>query len=77
MLLSLAGGAKDLQRDIRADRQGSYCLLLQLLFGTLLAMIYTDDLFTAYVFVEIAAVTAASLWWPRRVDARWCPPSGT
>ena len=58
MLLSLAGGAKDLQRDIRADRQGSYCLLLQLLFGALLAMIYTDDLFTAYVFVEIAAVTA-------------------
>ena len=37
---------------------GWYCLLMQLLFGALLAMVYTDDLFTGYVFVEIAAVTA-------------------
>lgn len=58
MLLSLCAGAEDIRRDVRADRQGSYCLLMQLLFGALLAMIYTDDLFTAYVFIEIAAVTA-------------------
>ena len=58
MLLSLCAGAEDIRRDVRADRQGSYCLLTQLLFGALLAMIYTDDLFTAYVFIEIAAVTA-------------------
>ena len=58
MLLSLSGGAEDLRRDVRPDRQGWYCLLMQLLFGALLAMVYTDDLFTGYVFVEIAAVTA-------------------
>ena len=58
MILSLCAGAEDIRRDVRADRQGSYCVLMQLLFGALLAMIYTDDLFTAYVFIEIAAVTA-------------------
>ena len=58
MLLSLSGGAEDLRRDVRPDRQGWYCLLMQLLFGALLAMVYIDDLFTGYVFVEIAAVTA-------------------
>ena len=58
MLLSLTGGAADIRRDIRADRQGSYCLLMQLLYAALLAMVYTNDLFTAYVFIEIAAITA-------------------
>ena len=62
MLLSLSGGAEDLRRDVRPDRQGWYCLLMQLLFGALLAMVYTDDLFTGYVFVAIAskAVTISS-----------------
>lgn len=58
MFLSLTGGAADLRRDIRPERQGSYCLLMQLLYGALLAMVYTNDLFTAYVFIEIATITA-------------------
>ena len=58
MFLSLTGGAEDIRRDIREERQGQYCLLMQLLYAALLAMVYTNDLFTAYVFVEIAAVTA-------------------
>lgn len=58
MLLSMTGGAADIRRDIRPDRQGSYCLLMQLLYAALLAMVYTNDLFTAYVFIEIAAITA-------------------
>lgn len=57
MFLSLTGGAEDIRRDIRTDRQGSYCLLMQLLYAALLAMVYTNDLFTAYVFIEIAAIT--------------------
>ena len=58
MVLSLTGGARELKRSLRPERLGWYCLLMQLLFGALIAMVYTDDLFTAYVFVEIAAVTA-------------------
>ena len=58
MFLSMTGGAVDIRRDIRSDRQGAYCLLMQLLYAALLAMVYTNDLFTAYVFIEIAAITA-------------------
>ena len=58
MLLSMMGGAEDLRRDIQPERQGRYCLLMQLLYAALLAMVYTNDLFTAYVFIEIAAITA-------------------
>ena len=58
MFLSLTGGAEDIRRDIEPHRQGQYCLLMQLLYAALLAMVYTNDLFTAYVFIEIAAITA-------------------
>lgn len=58
MFLSMTGGAEDLRRDILPHRQGRYCLLMQLLYAALLAMVYTNDLFTAYVFTEIAAITA-------------------
>lgn len=58
MLLSMTGGAADLERDVQPERQGRYCLLMQLLYAALLAMVYTNDLFTAYVFIEIAAITA-------------------
>ena len=40
MLLSMMGGAADLQRDIRPERQGRYCLLMQLLYAALLALVF-------------------------------------
>ena len=58
MFLSMTGGSVDLFRDIKPGRQKSYCLLMELLYAALLAMVYTNDLFTAYVFIEIAAITA-------------------
>ena len=60
MVLSLTGGARELRESLRSDQLSWYCLLMQLLFGALIAMVYTDDLFTAYVFVEIGAVTACA-----------------
>ena len=58
MFLSMTGGAEDLRRDLPEERRGRYCLLMQLLYAALLAMVYTNDLFTAYVFIEISAITA-------------------
>lgn len=58
MTLSLLGGASDLERDLEEGRRKSFYLLMQLQSAALLAMVYTDDLFTAYVFVEVAAITA-------------------
>ena len=58
MVLSMTGGAEDMHRDIMPHRQGRYCLLMQLLYTSVIAMVYTNDLFTGYVFIEIAAITA-------------------
>ena len=66
MLLSLEGGRRDLLEDISPYKQSLYCLMLNLLLASLLALIYTNDLFTAYVFIEINAITACAIVMARR-----------
>ena len=66
MVLSLEGGKRDQFLDISAHKQGGYCLMLNLLLASLLALIYTNDVFTAYVFIEINAITASSIVMARR-----------
>ena len=66
MVLSLEGGRRDLFDDISAHKQNSYCLMLNLMLASLLALIYTNDVFTAYVFIEINAITACAIVMARR-----------
>lgn len=61
MLLSLAAGMKHIFHDVREEKQNFYFLMMNLLFASLLALIYTNDLFTAYVFVEINTLTSCSI----------------
>jgi multicomponent Na+:H+ antiporter subunit D len=61
MLLSLLGGEKYLKIDIEEQKQNLYFVLLDLLLSSLLALVYTNDLFTAYVFVEINTIAAGGL----------------
>ncbi len=61
MLLSLLGGEKYLKVDIEASKQNLYFVLVDLLLSSLLALVYTNDLFTAYVFVEINTIAAGGL----------------
>lgn len=61
MLLSMAGGARERQREIRESKQNLYYVMVNLLLCSLLALIYTNDLFTAYVFVEINTISACGL----------------
>ena len=56
MALSILGGLRDIYNDIRPKKQYLYFLMLNLLLSSLLALIYTNDLFTAYVFIEINPV---------------------
>ena len=60
MFLSMTGGQEDLLRDLPEERRGRFCLIIQLLYASQLAMVYTNDLFTAYVFVELAAITTCA-----------------
>ena len=61
MLLSLVGGMKKLNTHILNDKHSLYYVLLLLLTAALMAQVYTNDIFTAYVFVEIMTLSAAAL----------------
>ncbi len=61
MLLSVLGGRYDAEHDILEKKQGLYYIMLDLLMASLLALIYTNDLFTGYVFIEINTITACAL----------------
>lgn len=61
MLLSIVGGRVHLLEEIAEEKENQYYILLNLLLSSLLALIYTNDLFTAYVFVEINTIAACGL----------------
>ncbi|MDY5846801.1 MAG: proton-conducting transporter membrane subunit [Bariatricus sp.] len=61
MLLSMIGGVKERERQIEESKQNLYYVMINLLLCSLLALIYTNDLFTAYVFVEINTISACGL----------------
>ena len=61
MLMSVLGGRYDAENDILEAKQGLYYIMLDLLMASLLALIYTNDLFTGYVFIEINTITACAL----------------
>ncbi len=61
MLLSLFGGRHKLLQEVSENKIGLYYVLTDLLLSSLLALIYTNDLFTAYVFVEINTISACGL----------------
>ena len=61
MLISLLGGRKKLDREVELTKHNIYYILCDMLLSSLLALIYTNDLFTAYVFVEINTIAAGGL----------------
>jgi len=61
MILSIVGGAVKLKEEVMESKHSMYYVLLNLLMSSLLALIYTNDLFTAYVFVEINTIAACGL----------------
>lgn len=61
MMLSILGGSAKLLVEVAPDKQNLYYILINLLMSSLLALVYTNDMFTAYVFVEINTITACGL----------------
>lgn len=61
MLLSLTGGLKYLVKDVPEEKMNLYFIMINLLLASLLVLIYTNDLFTGYVFVEINTISACGL----------------
>ncbi len=59
--LILIGGMAHIKTEVEETKQNLYFLMASLLLSSLLALIYTNDLFTGYVFVEINTITAGGL----------------
>ncbi len=61
MLLSILGGLDKIHIEVEESKQNLMFVLVDLMLGSLLALIYTNDIFTAYVFVEINTLAACGL----------------
>lgn len=61
MLLSMLSGGREREKEIEESKQNLYYIMVNLLLCSLLALVYTNDLFTAYVFVEINTISACGL----------------
>jgi len=66
MLLALVGGRKHIYHEVESTKVNLYYTMACLLLSSILALIYTNDLFTAYVFVEINTLSAAGLIMTKR-----------
>lgn len=60
-LLSLMGGRSHLRSDIGKRKVNLYYISVLFLLSSMLALTYTNDLFTAYVFIEINTITACGI----------------
>ena len=61
MFLSVTGGLDHTARDVEESKQNLFYIMIDLMLSSLLAPIYTNDLFTAYVFVEINTIAGCGL----------------
>lgn len=61
ILFSFVGGMRVSVRQIEETKYNIFCILVDLTMLSLLALVYTNDLFTAYVFIEINTLAAAGL----------------
>ena len=61
MFLSLLGGWKQFSLDVAPNRANLYGSVFCLLTAAMCAMTFTNDLFTAYVFIEISTIAACAL----------------
>lgn len=59
--LSLWGNDGSLKADIPGSKMNMYYIMINLLMASLLAMVYTNDVFTAFVFLEINTIAACAI----------------
>lgn len=61
MLLAVLGGMSHTFLDVEPEKLNLFYIMIDLMLSSLLALIYTNDLFTAYVFVEINTIAGCGL----------------
>ena len=61
LLLSVRGGLRHLYEDLCSEKINLYYVMINLIQAALLALVYTNDIFTGYVFIEICTLASAGL----------------
>lgn len=61
MAMCVLGGSQEIFEDVGGEKQNLYFVMCDLIMASLLAMVYTNDAFTAYVFIEINTISACAL----------------
>lgn len=61
MFLCVLGGKKQLERDLHYGKRRLYYVMCDLVQSALLALVYTNDIFTGYVFIEICTLSSCGL----------------
>ena len=61
MFLDVLGGMAHTDREIPDSKKNLFYIILDLLMASLLALIYTNDLFTGYVFIEINTIASCGM----------------
>ncbi len=61
LLASMLGGMRKLEEQVDRKKQNLVCVMLDLVLAAMMSMLYTNDLFTAYVFIEIMTIAACAL----------------
>ena len=69
MILALIGGMKHVEEDIEPSKLNLYFVMTDLMLGAVLAMIYTNDIFTGYVFIEILTLSTCAILIIRQIGA--------
>ena len=61
MFLAVIGGLEHTAEDVEEKKLNLFYIMIDLMLSSLLALVYTNDLFTAYVFVEINTIAGCGL----------------
>ena len=61
MLTAVFCGYRFIEKDLDLSKENLYYALLNLMTAAILSMIWTNDLFTGYVFLEILTLTSCGL----------------
>ena len=67
LLLCVIGGKKYFDRDIDGHKLNLYYVMVDLTQAAMLALAYTNDIFTAFVFVEICTIASSGLLMIKRI----------
>lgn len=61
LLFSTLGGMRKMEEQVHHSKQNLFCVMLCLVLAAMMSMLYTNDLFTGYVFIEIMTLGACAL----------------